>query len=193
VRLNCWTLKRRDPCVLFSGYFEASDVLLLQVLNIIAELKTENSVEIIELLKNYGFFCLKYREQYGGVLPSDVPFNVSRARRLTIQHPYAADDDYVHDHPYVKEEVWGVACDEASQSSLKDVEVSVYVSELPALSMSQLAGSLVRARGCLGLFLGQWGLSACVNIIFAAHLKIIIDSIYLSSSTKLSWNMRMIV
>ncbi len=100
----------------------------MQVFNIIAELKTENSVEIIEFLKSYGFLCMKYREEYGGVLPSDVPFNISKSRRLTVQHPLAADEEYVHDHPYVAEEVWGVPCDEARQSPLKDVEVCVLCS-----------------------------------------------------------------
>lgn len=98
----------------------------LQVLNIIAELKAENSVEIIELLKGHGFHCMKYREQYGGVLPSDVPFNISGDRRLMLQHPYAADVEYVHDHPYVADAVWGVGCDEAHGSALKDAEVCVF-------------------------------------------------------------------
>ena len=99
------------------------------MLNIIAELKADSSVRIIELLKGYGFICLKYREQYGGVLPSDVLFNISGVRRLlTIQHPYAADDEYVHDHPYVADPEWGIGCDEARQSSkFKDVEVCVVV------------------------------------------------------------------
>lgn len=143
----------------------------MQVFNIIAELKTENSVEIIEFLKSYGFLCMKYREEYGGVLPSDVPFNISKSRRLTVQHPLAADEEYVHDHPYVAEEVWGVPCDEARQSPLKDVEVCVLCSSSFCAFSSQLAGSLVRTRGGLGLLLGRWELSATPNIIFVSQMK----------------------
>jgi hypothetical protein len=97
------------------------------VLNIIAELKADTSGEIIELLKGHGFHCLKYREQYGGVLPSDVVFTISEDQRLlAIQHPYAADDEFVHDHPYVADPIWGMGCDHARHSSVfKDAEVRV--------------------------------------------------------------------
>lgn len=97
------------------------------MLNIVAELKAENSVEIIDLLKGYGFKCMKYREQYGGFLPSDIALSISNNGRMMLHHPYAADDEYVHDHPYVVDAVWGVACDEAGESSLKDAEVCVRV------------------------------------------------------------------
>jgi hypothetical protein len=111
--------------LLFRRQFLPSETFA-QVLNIIAELKAEASAELIQLLKDHGFHCLKYREQYGGILPSDVAFNISEdPRLLTIQHPHAADDEFLRDHPYVEDPVWGMGCDHAQHSSVfKDVEVS---------------------------------------------------------------------
>ncbi len=45
--------------------------MVLKVLNIIAELKPPHRSEIIDMLRAYGFRCMKYIEAYDMVLPSD--------------------------------------------------------------------------------------------------------------------------
>ncbi len=42
-----------------------------------------------------------------------------------LQHPHAADDEHARDHPHAADAVWGVRCDEAHGSVLKDAEVCV--------------------------------------------------------------------
>jgi len=87
------------------------------VLNIIAELKPPNRTQTIEFLKGYGFLCLKYRESYGGLWSSDVPFSISVDYRFNIHHPYAEGEH------------WGRPCDEG-----EDMEVCVFAPSPAACS-----------------------------------------------------------
>jgi hypothetical protein len=57
-------------------------MMLMKVLNIIAELKLPHRKEVIATLKQYGFRCLKYAESYNMYFPSDHYMKIENARMV---------------------------------------------------------------------------------------------------------------
>ena len=62
----------------------------VKVLNIIAELKLPHRKEVIAILKNYGFRCLKYAEAYNMYMPSDHYMKIQNGRMVFERAEHAA-------------------------------------------------------------------------------------------------------
>ncbi len=79
-------------------------MVLMKVLNIIAELKLPHRKEVIATLKKYGFRCLKYAESYNMFLPSDHYMKIENARMVFERAEHAASRQSIAFH--------GILCDE---------------------------------------------------------------------------------
>ena len=79
-------------------------VVLMKVLNIIAELKLPHRKEVIATLKQYGFRCLKYAESYNMYFPSDHYMKIENARMVFERAEHAASRQSIAFH--------GILCDE---------------------------------------------------------------------------------
>ena len=87
---------------------------VLKVLNIIAELKPSHRSEIIDMLRAYGFRCMKYIEAYDTVLPSD--------RFLTLMNGTMAIDQSSVGYPR-SIAYYGASCYESGPTSIGQAEV----------------------------------------------------------------------
>jgi len=98
--------------ITFSQCF--SHFVALKVLNIIAELKPPHRSEIIDMLRAYGFRCMKYLEAYDMVLPSD--------RLLTLMDGRMAIDRSSDGQPR-SIAYYGASCYELGTTSIGQAEV----------------------------------------------------------------------
>jgi hypothetical protein len=97
--------------------------VVAQVLNIIAELKPPHRKEVIEMLKKYGFRCMKYSEAYDMVLRSDSYFKFENARMVFDRAGQSAG--------YQSFAFYGILCDESPTGNfvVDDAEV-VFIFDL---------------------------------------------------------------
>lgn len=91
-----------------------------QVLNIIAELKPPHRSEIMDMLRAYGFRCMKYIEAYDMVLPSD--------RFLTLINGTMAIDQSSAGHTR-SIAYYGASCYESGLTSMGQAEDHWFVHE----------------------------------------------------------------